>query len=139
PSCAASPAPSARVRASRHLSAGGFAPPHPPTRSLVRRFAGALRSRARIASSLSGGLRPAAPPYTLPRAPLRRRPPLACAHRVISQRGASPRRTPLHAPSCAASPAPSARVRASRHLSAGGFAPPHPPTRSLVRRFAGAL
>src|SRR5258708_15133218 len=57
-------------------------------------------------------------------------------------RGASPRRTPLHAPSLAASPARSVRVAHSltlvRFLS-GGLRPAGPPTRSLARRFAGSL
>src|SRR5215471_18922272 len=35
------------------IFAGGFAPPHPPTRSLARRFAGALRSRGSLATLAS--------------------------------------------------------------------------------------
>src|SRR5258708_5604823 len=92
---------------------GGFAPPAPPTRSLARRFAGSLRSRGS----------PAAP-------------------RSLFVRRASPRRTPLHAPSLAASPARSVRVAHSltlvRFLS-GGLRPAGPPytlPRSPLRRLA---
>src|SRR5689334_17076577 len=70
---------------------GGFAPPDPPARALARRCDGALpiawlaslRSLARRFHP--GGLRPAGPPCTRSRAPLRRREggPLA-SRRLVS-------------------------------------------------------
>src|SRR5690349_18857651 len=96
-----------------HCSAGGFAPPHPPTRSRARRAAGALRSRGSLAIARSR-LLPA----------------------VIIQRGASPRRTPLHALARAAPPARSVRVARSPSLArvcyrlslfSGGLRPAAPP------------
>src|SRR5205085_5085236 len=86
--------------------------------------------------SFSGGLRPAGPPYMLPRgdpdAPLRSHGSLAIARFFF--RGASPRRTPLHAPSRGPRrPAPLAWLTRYRSfLFPGGFAPPDPPTCSLA-------
>src|SRR5918994_1861020 len=135
------------------------------------------RSRLRGSSLLRGAL-PLGLPYTLPRAPRRRRAPVTWlvrgAHslptpRIISPpRGLAPR-TPLHAPSRAASPARSGHVARSRcslaptrildddsydiascrwpehvadsadHLSSEGPCPSDSPTPSLARRVAGAL
>jgi hypothetical protein len=42
-----------RVSVAIIFTPGGFAPPDPPTRSLARRFAGALRSRDSLAAARS--------------------------------------------------------------------------------------
>src|SRR5260221_8168119 len=110
-------------------------------------------------SIIPRGASPLGLPYTRSRAPLRRRPPIAWLTRSArshpdlpaihySPRGFAPR-TPLHALSRAASPAPSDRVAHSlcsfASRSAGyplfteGLRPSDSPTRALARRFAGAL
>src|ERR1043165_6436281 len=105
PSLAASPASSGRVAGSRCSFAGCDHCPFTLSPSL-----------------LTGGLRPAGPPYTRPRSPLRRLAPVAWLARGARSRDAITAPSPCH-----------------RLYLPGGFAPPDPPTRALARRFAGSL
>ncbi len=81
-----------------------------------------------------GGLRPRAPPDGVARgAPQSPRRSAGLTHGVRSPRGASPPRTPRRRRSWGpAIPTPLRRAHSRRSFAAGGFAPAHPPTASLV-------
>src|SRR5262245_49740641 len=120
----------------------GLRPSDSPTRSLARRFVGALRSRGSLAVlARDSGAAPLGLPDTLARAPLRRRAPFAWLARRARSRfwGCAPR-TPRPALSRAASSARSVRVaRSPCSLAILGLRPSDAPTRSLARRFVGAI